>query len=566
MDIGADFKLTRENRDLLIARDKFRTELRLKPELYLPWFPFCRVRTLIVTDGGLDFSDDDFGLATFVRSLLDSNVPGRFDVTLGHLDNRSGAAMMDFDTRIKNRIPNLKFDDSDHFARNKYDVVFLFGIRSSMFGRGAGYPSASLSDAELQELTEFQNSGGGLFATGDHAALGKFMGDKLARASKMRLWDSTSPNNNLDEVSMGGPRRNDTNRLGDPGSQFDDQSDDIPQSVVPKIYSIQNWLFKYSFPHPLLCGPNGVIRVMPDHPHEGECVEPTDTNDILNFTAALGPEFPPAINGGPRPLPEVISTNRVLSGTTSGGKQPTVGHTFGGICAYDGHRAGIGRVVTDATWHHFVNINLVGDADYSDATIKGNGFLASAAGQVHLGNIRAYYRNIAVWLARPGNIRCMNSGWLLLMYKKGRVMEAVLTRTDIKFEKLKLHNFWEIGYHARDVLGKYASRCQSRRLILDLIWPEFNPNLPAIDPWDVPNPKLRDDLGDGINWINGDHALDAALGAAIAAVHSEIGDKFEDKYDDEAVMKVAQQGARRGLEIALKSLGSTLEAFQKQIK
>ena len=139
----------------------------------------------------------------------------------------------------------------------------------------------------------------------------------------MRLWQSTSAQTALDEVSMTGARRNDTNRIGSsPDSQFDDQSDDVPQAVQPRIYQRATGLFRYSFPHPLLCGPRGVIRVMPDHPHEGECVEPGNTDLQLNFGGPLGPEYPNGA-GGVQPLPEVISTSTVLAGTTSSGKDPT---------------------------------------------------------------------------------------------------------------------------------------------------------------------------------------------------------------------------------------------------
>ncbi|SFB08045.1 hypothetical protein SAMN05421688_2803 [Poseidonocella pacifica] len=564
------FQLTPANQAIVDARERLRADFIRKPEALWPWFPFCKVRVLVVTDGNLDFSDGDFGLATFIRTLLDSVVPARFEVTLGHLYNRSGNAMMEFEPRIKKRVPSFKFDDTDDFAPGMFDVVFLFGISTSIGGRGTAsdgnpYPSSQFADTELQAIAEFQNGGGGLFATGDHAALGRFMGQALPRAGKMRLWESTSSNNDLDEVSMGGPRRNDTNRPGDPGSQFEDQADDVPQGVIPKIYSASNWLFKYSFPHPLLCGPNGVIRVMPDHPHEGECVEPTNTSSTLSFKSNLGPEFPNATDAGPKPLPEIISTNIVLAGTTSGGKDPTVGHSFGGICAYNGHRAGVGRVVTDATWHHFVNVNLVGYTSLPNDTVKGQGFLASSAGQAHLENIRAYFRNLAVWLSRKSNISCMNSGWVVYLYHNERVMEAVLTRTDFKFAELDTYHLWEIGHHARDVLGKFASRCQSRRLILDLVWPEYKLELPNVDPWVHFDPKEREtDIR--INWINGDHILDAALGGALAAVHSEIGDRFEERYDTDEVKKVAQEGARKGASLAVKSLGETMEAFAKQVK
>ena len=566
--------LSREDLVTIDIRERFKGEFQINPEKFWPWFPFCQIRVLVVTDGGLDFSELDFGLATFVRTLLDTSLPARLQVTLGHLNSRSGAAMMDFEPRIVDRIANFKFDVADHFTPDEYDVVFLFGVQTSMPGRGTAadgnaYPSDRFADTELQAIAEFQNSGGGLFATGDHAALGRFMGVGLPRAGKMRLWESTSAVDDLDEVSMGGQRRNDTNRPGDPGSQFDDQSDDIPQSIIPRMYTARNWLFEYSFPHPLLCGPDGIIAVMPDHPHEGECVEPTDTNDDLNFTSDLGPEYPPSTSGGLRPLPQVISTSTVLSGTTSGTKRATIGHSFGGICAYDGHRAGIGRAVTDATWHHFVNINLVGDADYPNNIVKGQGFLASAAGQAHLADIRAYFRNLAIWLSRPSNISCMNSGWLVWTLRKGRVMEAVLTRTDLKVRDLSIYNLWEIGRHARDVLDRFASRCQTRRLVLDLIWPELELPIPRIDPWlleelrDIPK---TEQIGAGIQWLNGEHLLDTALGAAIATVHDEFADTGDERIDEDAVRKLAQEGARNGVELALDALGSTMEAAREQFK
>ena len=94
-------------------------------------------------------------------------------------------------------------------------------------------------------------------------------------------------------------------------------------------------------------------------------------------------------------------------------------HSFGGISAYDGHRSGVGRVVTDATWHHFVNINLVGDIGEPEGTVKSLGFLASASGQAHFEEIKTYYRNIATWLARPENISCMNSRLVIKLVKAG---------------------------------------------------------------------------------------------------------------------------------------------------
>ncbi|WP_142024364.1 hypothetical protein [Blastococcus colisei] len=361
----------------VLLRERFRRDLQLLPERLYPFFRPCRNRVLLVADGGLDFSEQDFGLSVFVRTLL--NTPGRYvrhEITLAHISAVDPTRLMVGEPRIARRISGFRFDDGDHFAADRYDVVMLFGISSAYPGRG---PADSLAESELRALTEYMNGGGGLFATGDHGALGKALSSEVPRARGMRLWNSTSAQEEFDRVSMGGPRRNDTNR----GGLFNDQSDDVPQVVAPRMYTAGHF-FPLTFPHPLLCGPRGVIRVMPDHPHEGECVEPADTSATLPTGDA---EYPPAVDGGPRPLPEVISTNTVPAGNVArlpgGQKRATYAQAFGGICAYDGHRAGVGRVITDATWHHFVNINLVGMV-FPELPEFDKGFLGSAAGSSHL--------------------------------------------------------------------------------------------------------------------------------------------------------------------------------------
>ena len=540
-------------------------ELRNDPgfgwEQLSPWWQPCHVRVLLVTDGGLDYSEANFGLSTFVKSLLDATGPARFRITLGHTSTPSSASgMMEEESRIVARHTNFKFDDAAHFPDDAFDVVFLFGIREVHPGRGTAsdgnpYPSDRLADPELQALAEFQNGGGGLFATGDHGALGRFLGQGLARARQMRLWDRTSSNDDVDEVSMTGPRRNDTNRIGDVGSQFDDQSDDIPQDITPRMYTSRLGFFRFSYPHPLLCGPNGVIRVMPDHPHEGECVEATDPNRTLDYTAPLGDEFPAATDGGTRPLPEVVSTSQVLSGTTSGFKDATEAHAFGGICAYDGHRASVGRVVTDATWHHFVNVNLVGDLGAPVGSIKRSGFLATPAGQAHFEEIKAYYRNLATWLSRERNLFCMNSRLLVRALFTDRVIEANFTTTEVSLGELEAVSIWHLGRYARDVLGRFAGRCQTLRLVLDLVWPEFDPELlPEIDPW-LPSLDAADrrSIRKEVPFVDVHDSLDVALGAALVRLRESIDDP-RDPSDEDSIWKLASKGASEGMRISADSL------------
>lgn len=554
------------NRELLVRRDREFAEIGVESAAAYFWRP-CAVKVLLVVDN-LDYSrTNGFGLAAFIDTLLQPSFFVTFRLTLAHIDNVSpaGAAMLPDEPRIDGRIVNFRFDNPAHFASDKYDVVFLFGFESSYGNRG---PDGSLALAELQALTQFQNAGGGLFATGDHAALGKAMCHKVARARNMRLWDTTLNSVGEDMVSMAQRYRNDTNRIGnDQGSQFDDQSDDVPQPISPVFYTRRSGIFRYSFPHPLLCGPHGAIRVMADHPHEGECRSPSDASLTLNYTGNLGPEYPNATNGGPRPLPEIISYNSVLAGTTSSGKDPTVAQSFPGISAYDGHRAGVGRVVTDATWHHFVNVNLTGIPSKPFGDPKRVGFLHSAAGQAALSDIKAYFRNLAIWLSPPARIRCMNSRLLWSLVWNERVLEAVLTARNIGIERVGAQTLSLIGQHARDALGRYASRCQSVKLVIDLF--EFNRELiPEIDPW---RPRLADDKtfdDDDLPVFDFGPALDAALGGALVAIGGEF-DRLDPKrmeaLEGEQVMAVAQKGAQIAFDRARGSIRVSLDKANQRL-
>jgi hypothetical protein len=71
---------------------------------------------------------------------------------------------------------------------------------------------------------------------------------------------------------------------------------------------------------------------------------------------------------------------------------------FGVVCFYDGIPAGVGRVLTDSSFHHFVDINLTGDPLGRGG--KTAGFTISPQGQAILQGMTSYYQNTAFWLAR----------------------------------------------------------------------------------------------------------------------------------------------------------------------
>lgn len=365
---------------------------------------------------------------------------------------------------------------------------------------------------------------------------------------------------------MNGPRRNDTTRIGhDAGSQFDDQSDDIPQPIEPKLYySKVSPFWRESYPHPLLCSPLGRIDVLPDHPHEGECIEPT--NLTQTYTLDGTPEYP-TDSGGFRPSPEVIATSTVLAGANAGGsKLATQAHSFGAICAYDGHRAGIGRVVTDATWHHFVNVNLIGELnDFGNppGSAKNDGFLSSPAGEAALELIKHYFINIGVWISPPAKHTCFNSRLIWRLVYQHRILEASMIDPDLTLERVNPAILYTIGTHATDVLGRKASQCRRLRFLLDIIKiPEL---VQKFDPWFV---DPRPDPDPPLPWFNFTPLLNVALGAGLLALRHQFPYSFTE-VDEKTVkrgLEVFDEGVKRGLDIGFKSFNTNTKQFTALMK
>jgi hypothetical protein len=555
--------LSISNRELIEVNLKRRLVFQLQPELIYPWWRRCTVKVLIVTDGGLNFGEGDFGLSTFIR-VLKNDAPSRvrFDLTLAHIRNVSNVDMLDTEPGITQRIKEFRFDNPAHFTPEMYDQVWLFGIETSY----AGMPGRGqfLAPAEIEAIHVHMQRGGGMFATGDHGYLGQALCGGLPRIRGMRHWgDFPSSNNTVNEVSMGGPRRNDTNQVGDDvGSQFSDQSDDIPQPLDLTLYSTYVGALRTArYPHPVLCGRTGRIDVFPDHPHEGECRVPPDVT--LQFGGEA--EYPPD-GSGTQILPEVIACSHVPSGNNARGtKDPTIAHTFGAISAYDGHRAGgKGRVVCDATWHHFVNVNLIGVVEGGifdefsnpgENLAKHDGFLSSAAGLAALNKIKNYYTNVGVWISPPGLHACFNRFvWWQLVYGD-RIMEAALTSPDIPLERIPTVTLMHIGTHARDAFGRRASQCQTIEWLIDWLRDLNLIEIAWIDPWD-PITKLRLEKEEDLPLPIFDPMplVDVALGAALVAMRQNFPfppPEPTDEYDA-AAMEAVEKGARFGFERARK--------------
>ena len=560
------------------------TLAKVKPAAIWPWFQPHVVKVLLVTDG-LNFGDGDFGLSCFITTLLDDGRHYvRFEVTLGHLQSAAtDEDMLLREPRIAKRIKGFRFDVAAHFTPTTFDEVFLFGVTTNyadaVFGARSnvanGYPADRLKNSELDALTAHMNSGRGLFATGDHARLGKGLCGSVDRARDMRYWADFGPGSGDEiwgpgQLSMRGINRNDSNMVGnDGGTQFSDQSDDIPQKLDLKLYhSWLNFFKEERYPHPILCAPSGRIDVFPDHPHEGQVKVP----DNLGLACRDGsPEYPPATDGSGQVVPEVIATGRVPAGNRAGTgaspgfKMATVAHSFAVLAAYDGHRAGVGRVVTDSTWHHFVNVNLIGifeGGGFDDFSRLGEdpnkhtGFLSSVAGQAHLAKIRHYYVNTAVWLVSPLGIVAMNEAiWWDLIWTD-RVVEATINDPALTLRNLSLIDLYQIGSEARDVLGRRTSVCRTVHSLLEIfdkVWEEF---VPLIDPWrlvPVPDPFP-------VPWFDPNPLMAIVLGGAIVAMRDQF--PYPTAKAVQLNAKAAETraaGADYALRFALDAMGRDLE-------
>ena len=275
------------------------------------------------------------------------------------------------------------FDDPS-INLSAYDEIWMFsdeGYDGTPLGpQGPPGPvePGGLTQSELTAITNFMQQGGGVFATGDHDGLGSAVGGLIPRVRFMRKWYSPSDTSpgipSLITPAMrnwpgGGVTRRDTLQKGatDTGEMngapiyfFDDQSDDIPQPL--------NVLVTFTS-HPVVQGATGVLKVYPDHMHEGEVMAPTGalltqtsaTDSTLSFAGGGFIEFP-TINGY-QAVPEILAQDtagktphvtEVSEGMACENKNftsdtstcPTA--TSNVLSAYDGHTVNVGRIVTDS--------------------------------------------------------------------------------------------------------------------------------------------------------------------------------------------------------------------------
>lgn len=413
---------------------------------------------------------------------------------------------------------NFRFNEHD---LKVYDQIWLLG-----------YATGQLPLEEQAALAEFMNAGGGVFATGDHAGLGSALAGDLPRVRSMRHWSSPPPSDGPNRVDTTQPDLNNN-------VVFENQSDDIPQKLRLKWYewSSSRWT-REVYPHPLLCSRSGAITEFPDHMHEGEVVVPNSLDAKMSYPGVKPFDEYPVGAGGQRVSPEVVAWGRttgradpeVMHGIHTGDPTPSNERWNGTIGTYDGHLAGVGRVVVHSTWHHFFDINLIGDnaanrPTFNDprAPLWRQGFRASANGQRVLSQIDQYFRNIVYWLSpNVGLVRRFQG--LTAEVAVSHLVREVLDGGKASPEL--------VGAYAWEHALRYVPPC----LVLELVNVVIAQYLPVpVPPWD-PSPDPRPGQTLPSQWpIPPQQMAKAALGGAVLAftkldsqeiLHSERGTKL----------------------------------------
>lgn len=432
------------------------------------WHFKTTVRILIVADGGITLDNTNpsgFGLGKVIDTLQNQTFysNARFLIT-GALRNGGTPGINPAATSKQFKFTGFSFNMAG-FNINDYDQVWFFGFAPGNDGSSNDANidaaiSALKSPAEIKILSTWMNTQrGGVLAIGDHHYLGASLCHNIPRVRKMRKWT------NADHVPpIKGFNRKDTNQFKSlVGGEipFDAQSDDVPQPIEVLKKRVHDSIFKIkTYPHPILCGAGGVIDILPDHPHEGEVLGTRyDTNSggvpvnlAGNYPAGV-PEFPNRTAGAGKPEPQIIALghphnyvehNKNIHDNPSHANDTT---PFGLISVYDGAEAGIGRIVTDSTWHHWFNINLVG--------------LDTPATAPLYSKIQNYYTNVAVWLCNEDLRHSMLSSWIW----------GYLVR---EFDPMRFSvqdSIWRLGISAKDTLGRDASQCTGTEWIFVFLPP-----------------------------------------------------------------------------------------------
>ena len=290
------------------------------------------------------------------KILLQTTIPftendwhiGRFSLLRDYLANLAdGEGKPLYDVAARDRDPPGQPDSVlSTLNRSQFDELWLFAVD---VGDG-------LTPQDCDAISRFRARGGGLLVTRDHMDLGSSV-CALGGVGLAHHFHSTNP-----EPDPG--RR----RIDDPYTSY---------ISWPNYHSGANGDYQeirpVGAPHPLLRDPDapeGFLRYLPSHPHEGAVSKPADD-----------------------PTARVIAT----------GRSKVSGTAFNIAVAFEPSAAG-GPAVAQSTFHHFADYNW-------DPAMGAPSFVDEPPGSALAGSpearrsVERYVRNLAGWLAGPSTQR-----------------------------------------------------------------------------------------------------------------------------------------------------------------
>jgi hypothetical protein len=472
----------------------------------------CTVRILMVTDG-LGFGSEA-DLPRLVDAVTaDAPYHVHVEVTTAHhaASGRTGAD-----------IDGFRFTTHGIEA---YDQIWILGARSA----------PALSTTEVAALWAFMQGGGGLFVTG---ARDSGLSAGIPRVASMR--GSAAPLS-LDDAGLS---------LDGAGLSLDGAGG----VVRPTMYPL-NWQsigFRHSVPHPIMCGRDGPITVLPDHAGMVEDPARVDLTARARVADTVVVEYPRC--GTVRVPPQVIAT----------GASPVDGSEFGVASAYDGHLVsevpgGVGRVVVDTARRSARDLDRYAvphDAVRAAITAGGTPPADQVALADHWRQLKDYYQNVAIWLARPATQQRIRQLGLLLAANH---VDALMTWRPVEPESpvKRLPYLRDLGTRAQDAFHRIAPRHLRDAVTADVlhrlpIYAHLHP-MPVLEPVAAPLWQLR----------LFDSALveQVALGGAVDALHRAVSEREYMDVAGERLDRVARAGAEAALAVLVAELRAGVETM-----
>jgi hypothetical protein len=316
-----------------------------------------------------------------------------------------------------------------------------------------------------------------------------------------------------------------------------------------------NWQsigFRRSTPHPVMCGRDGPITVLPEH--AGLVADPAGIDLTARPTVAGS-----AVVEYPR-----CGTSRVAPQVIAAGTDPADGTEFGVASAYDGHLVtdrpgGVGRIVVDTTRRfggHLERYAAPHDAVRAAITAGGNPPADQVALADHWRQLKDYYQNVAILLARPSTQRRIRQLGLLLAANH---VDALMTWRPAEPEGpvKRLPYLRDLGTRAQDAFHRIAPSHHR-----DAITAEVLRRLPVYDqlhPVPVPEPVAAPLWQ--LRLFDSALVEQVALGGAVDAVHRTISEREYMDLSGDRLDRVARAGAEAAVAVLIAELRAGVETM-----